>query len=351
MSANYVSIIELDGGGHRMNYVRILLEEVLRRGQVPLLVVGDGLENYDEYRTHLRHLGPLAIEQASSMREALRKSCAVQATKIIIPDGDRHLVSLVFQRRASLAKCRLLLLRAVDSTVSVPRRIAKRALVAWLASFGRCTVLTLASAVKTQPALGEVRDPVSISATPAGVGRLRGELRTLGGQREVTWIGVMGEISARKNLDLLADAIVATTSPSVYGVLLVGRFAPDYNAAGVAACQRLSAAGVIVHHINSYVSEDTFDEALTVVDLVAVLHANEGPSGILAKAAGVGTFILCGGAESLKRDARELGPDRALWTVLDQYAVARCLSEIRRPAGTVRLSTESEFAVALLGSP
>ena len=161
-------------------------------------------------------------------------------------------------------------------------------------------------------------------------------------------------ISARKNVPVLVRA--AATCPEV-DVVLAGRCEPDvrdFLAANPIAV-RLRAEDRL-HVDDRLLDDDEFDLALRSVDVAAVLHDNDAPSGIVAEACARGVPVL--------------GPDRGwLATVLtatgcgvaarvdDAEAVAVALSRLLRDRETYAAAAETagaslgvgDFVEALVG--
>jgi hypothetical protein len=96
-------------------------------------------------------------------------------------------------------------------------------------------------------------------------------------------------------------------------------------------------------------SDESLDDAIAMSDCIIVAHTNEGPSGLLGKAAAAGTRVLAAGATTLRKDCMILG-DSATWVPLDLQAMTRAVDETFRsaPASVTPTATPSEFCCALL---
>ncbi|MDD7942855.1 hypothetical protein PHK61_31025 [Actinomycetospora lutea] len=130
------------------------------------------------------------------------------------------------------------------------------------------------------PGVAPVRDP--ITATEETAVRTRGSGRSR--------VGVFGVISARKNVPELVRA--ASEIPAL-DVVLVGRCEPDVRAwlRTDPDAERLRTLGRLEVD-DRFVDQSDFDAALRSVDVVAVLHDNDAPSGIVAEAGARGIPVL-----------------------------------------------------------
>lgn len=75
---------------------------------------------------------------------------------------------------------------------------------------------------------------------------------------------------------------------------------------------------------------------------MVVAHSNEGPSGILGKAACLGARVVAAGARNLERDVRVLG-SAGCWVPLEVSELSRAFAHAMdspRPASSIAASTE-----------
>ena len=171
-------------------------------------------------------------------------------------------------------------------------------------------------------ALNVVEDPVTMASTTTSVAAVRRAWQ-LGGDR--FWFGVIGAISKRKNVDLICQALAATDGR--IGLLLAGLIAPDAQVDSE-RLEQLAARGIEVRQVSQILSDIEIDSAVAAVDCVLLMHSNEGPSGILGKAAATGTRVVAGGAQSLRDDVTAL--HLGTWVPLDPPQMAEAFTRIMR---------------------
>jgi glycosyltransferase involved in cell wall biosynthesis len=294
------AIVELAPFGHRLHYVRLLAEHLAPAER--LLLVSPAVADSSEFTQHLGHLEAEVVvlgadDHATALPEALAVATARGAGHLVVPEADKAVLPVL---RALLRgalrwarPCRprvtLLLMRTAlpggPETATLGMAV-KPALVAVLRTLPgvRVRFLTDAFGVVTRrrgfPGLRPVRDPVP-PPEPAPTG-------TAAGPR--TRIGVLGVITARKNVPVLVRA--AARRPAV-DVVLAGRCDPDVRAFLTTDpdATQLRAAGRL--DVDDRLLDDAeFDAALRSVDAVAVLHDNDAPSGIVAEACARGIPVV-----------------------------------------------------------
>lgn len=306
------AVVELEPLGHRLHYVRLLLEALPMSDR--LLLVSSAVASAPEFAEYLGRTGAETVvldadDHDSAVAEALTVATARGAGHLVVPDGDKAVRPLLRALvRGSLTPARprrprvtVLLMRTAlpggpeSATVGMA---LKPALVAALRRLPgvRVHFLTDAFGVVGRrpgfPGVTPVRDPVTLPPDRPDLPRDGGRVR----------VGVLGVISARKNVPVLLRA--AATRPEV-DVVLAGRCEPavrevlktDPDAVQLRAEGRLA--------VDDRLLDDAeFDAALRSVDVAAVLHDNDAPSGIVAEASARGVPVL--------------GPDRGwISTVLD----------------------------------
>jgi hypothetical protein len=171
------------------------------------------------------------------------------------------------------------------------------------------------------------RDPVTLSGDDRSVADLS-EAWSIGQDRY--WFGILGAISLRKNLTVVADALSGINNAPL-GLLIAGRCDPEALESAKEALQRLEASGAHVRIVDRILDEVELDSAVKLVDAVVLAHSNEGPSGLLGKAAAAGTRIVAAGAKSLRVDAAMI-PSIASWSPLQLDSLSRAFEDaLQRP--------------------
>lgn len=306
------AVVELDPLGHRLRYVRLLLDALPPTER--LLLVSPRVAASPEFAEYLASVvGDVLVLSAddhdSAIPEALATATARGARHLVVPDGDKAVGPLLRALvRGSLGRSRprrprvtILLMRTAlpggpeSATVGMA---LKPALVAALRRVPgvRMHFLTDAFGVVTRrrgfPGVTPVRDPVTPPADALDPTRTGDRVR----------VGILGVISARKNVPVLLRACVTRREVDV---VLAGRCEPDVREvlATDPDAARLRAEGRLA--VDDRLLDDAeFDAALRSLDVAAVLHDNDAPSGIVA--------------ESCARGVPVLGPDRGwIATVLD----------------------------------
>ena len=295
------AIVELDPLGHRLQYVRLLLERLPVAERV--LLVSRRVARAPEFAGYLARTEAEVVvldaeDHDAAITEALATATARGVGHLVVPDGDKAVRPLlVALLRGSMTWARprrprvtVLLMRTAlpgGSEAATLGMALKPALVAALRRLPGVRVLFLTDAfgVVTRrrgfPGVTPVRDPVTPpapadDAAPARNGRVR--------------VGVLGVISARKNVPVLVRAAAAR---SEVDVVLAGRCEDDVRGflATDPDAARLRAEGRL--DVDDRLLDDAeFDAALRSVDVAAVLHDNDAPSGIVAEACARGVPVL-----------------------------------------------------------
>lgn len=348
-AARYTAVIlETNPDGHRLQYVRHLVRAI---GPCrALLVTTADVVGSPEFRTYLQPLGmgtvvvPGAPTRLRTLDRALRRAlrCARthRAEALIIPDGDVVLPLLPARVVGSLGRSfeiRLLLMRTqwVGRSSRRPAHLVKPLLVQLLRAVPGLSIHFLTDALgvignrRGYPGIAAVRDPIAADE-PDGGAHLDG-LPPMRAQRpgEVV-IGVFGVITRRKNVDLVARAAAAVPEARL---VIAGRLstevrrslADDPQVEQLLLEQRLTV-------LDRTLSPGEFGSALAAVDVVAVLHDNDAPSGVLGEACLRRTPVLVPSGGWLARVVTATGV--GIVTPLNVPAVADAIRQLRGdPAG------------------
>ena len=343
-----------------MVYFAAVAEHLLARGvPVTLATSRAGVESPDlalrlpdADRCGWIDIGPAGIGRASVAR-TVRIVAALQArhpgSDVLVSEGDKFLIAALAMRAAvDWRRLHVLIMR-------VPRRsrqarplvqdLAKAAAMGLARRLGAdVRVLEQATPVRSDYRWGSWRsvpDPVDVALGAA----LPPELAGLAPDRQ--WIGVLGHISPRKNLDLVLEAASLVGAASS-GVLVAGRVESGEWERCADAAARFEAAGGQVRVLDRLLDDAELDACVGRVDTVVLAHSSEGPSGILGKAVALGTPVVVAGAETLRREVNRL--DAGTWAPLRAPDVAAAVLAVLHdaPADPVALAGSADFARALL---
>lgn len=339
--------------GHRLMFVSLLTREARERGDEPVWLLADGALESGEYAEHLADAAEgvrvvvVPVVDAPAVR---RVADEVDADLVILPDGDLYLPPLL---RGGWDRARALsvLVMRPDGQPSPNRAkteaatVAKRLLRTAVRARTGAAVHVLVNGLRPTVRGHEVRDPILIeSAEPARLSLE--EVAGVAGGRY--WFGVVGAVTPRKNLHLIAAAL-RRLDPSRVGLAVAGRCDPTALALAMPEIEAFQAAGGAVVLRDELVSDETFESVLASVDCAVVAHSNEGASGVLVRAAVFGTRVVAAGARSLRRDAEEL-PEVATWVPLDVDDLAHAFSAALSSPRPVRVPMPAERPLgSLLG--
>lgn len=351
-SPDTVLIVEQNPTGHRLFYVRVLAEAALAAGARVVVLLGPDPAPEAE-QVHLASV----IDQVELLRRPLmshddvaRLSHQVEAHRVVIPDADRFALRLAVRRGwAGSGRLSLLIMRESAQPTGSPVADGLKTRLRTIA-FRRVARLRNVDlrVLKSAGWVGTARfpvavDPVVITSSDRSVEQFRAE-HQMDGERY--WFAVLGAISARKNLGLIVDALQDVRSP--WGLLVAGQLDEDISEELRVRLRSMASAGSAVV-VDRLLTDDELDTAVRAADCLVLAHSNEGPSGLLGKAAASGTRVVAAGAESLRHDVSALG-GLGDWAPLDEGALAALLHRAtRQPRPRAVLpATTSAFTDALL---
>ena len=351
-------IVEDDPNGHRLVYVRHLVEFAGRAGADVTVVVTPNVLAAEQWRLNLAPLDELMrvhVVTDTDLAGLVEVTNDLAAEHTIVADGD-HLTLRIGAggRWKGAGTLTTLLMRdPADETPDTWKRravtAAKSALIWRARRVPRVHVVGLRSAL-ARPSDAEpiALDPMERQAGPGDVARVRAEWGVHGDR---FWYGVVGAVTARKNLPLVAQAVgivAATDGPDTIGLLVAGPCQDGVLHDAEPHIARLRALGTDVVVVDRVLGPVDFDAAAQAVDCLVIAHSNEGPSAVIARAGLHGVRVVAAGAESLARDVERLPV--AEWTELDATAMAAAMHEMRADDRTVEpldLGT-AQFCEALL---
>lgn len=345
-----LAIFEPNGSGHRLYYVRLLAQAALDRGCAPEIITSQEALSRREWSTHLRGV-EIPIHTPNGV-EALKGLSAFSELhgfdRVVVPDADRYILSAARGHWKAEGILSLLAMRPDSQRKRGVRSrtwsFAKKFLIFF--SDHRKNVRTSALTsrfTRRRAPLRWITDPVTLSCSVEQAEQAR---TSLDPQGQFFWVGVFGAVTVRKNLDLIARAVLHTPGAAL---LVAGAVSDDAMALARDDLAQLVEAGRPVEMRSETLADAEFDAMIAAVDCVAVAHSNEGSSGIVGKAHAANRRLLLAGARSLRADANSIG-DSALWSELDVNALAQNLRRfLSLPSVPVTLSSDAnEFVEGLL---
>lgn len=350
-----ILIAEPNHSGHRLYYVRLIVDEVVARGDVAIVGVGSGATSSEEWQLHLQKMASrLEVVQCESVtrRVVAELAASTFADHVIVPDGDAIISEIGRSRKwAPHATLTALLMREHGQPSRVPgmallKTNAKRLLVASANSVRGVHVRVLKSSLwagKVSPRT--LRDPVSLAASGDELRKAAAQWALDSGRY---WFGIVGAITQRKNISAVANALIARGGGPL-GLVIAGKFSPEVASQIAVLIDELQEHGVAVRIHDRLLSDLELDSMVAAVDCVVLAHSNEGSSGIMGKAAVLGTRVAAAGARSLQVDCAAL-PHLAAWAPLSEPELSSLLAHcagLQRPAAVPNLLSR-EFASALL---
>jgi glycosyltransferase involved in cell wall biosynthesis len=276
----------------------------------------------------------------------------MSAAQTVVPDGDRFALRLALTRGwRGFGSLSVLIMREVAQSGGLPgaqaiKTALRRLLFRRAGSFPNVRVAVLKSAWWTGKSEFPVaRDPITLRRSSSVEQRLTAEWALDPGRY---WFAVLGAISQRKNVDLVAQALSGLDT-SKLGLLVAGAWDESVGDETASAIDHLRDAGASTVVINRKLQDDELDAAVALADCLVLAHSNEGPSGLLGKAAAAGTRVVAAGARSLRKDLQYL-LGLGAWVELEESELARALGEAARVERPERAWGEhaDDFVVALL---
>ncbi|MDN3496515.1 hypothetical protein QL996_11285 [Planococcus sp. APC 4015] len=323
-----VLIVEPNPDGHRLYYVALLARWCRSNGLAVTLMTTPRATSSAEWALHMTG-AEVTVEQRPAdwfgIEDIARLAEQSHSALTVIPDGDRYLMPLVRGAWKSGRRLSVLAMRP-DAQNAGPRLarpikgFVKKSLIVAAGLRRKVRVFALRSPLSSRRSpLRWVADPITLSGDDELVAAVRAQLHSASSGY---WVGVFGAIDPRKNLHLLAQALVS--HPEV-GLLVAGRIDETSAALARGPIDAYRAAGGAFVHLEPPMDDAHFDSAICAVDCVVVAHSNEGSSGVASKAAAAGRRLVLSGARSLRRDARALG-DQAAWVPLDTASIAQAVA-------------------------
>lgn len=353
--SNLTLIVEKNSSGHRLYYVRLLAAAAAERGDCVRIALSAGQIRSNEIEIHLANLPKnvaIVFYHDFDLASVSRVSRELNASTVVVPDGDSFAMDLArFGRWTGSGQLSVLIMREIGQPTRVPgAQYLKTKLRLHL--FRKAARLSNVKICVLKPAnwaaLSEFHpavDPITFAASDEDVEGVR---RNWGLVGDRYWFAVLGAISARKNVDVLANAL-RQTAPNRLGLLVAGHCDKATLERMKEPLAKLSVAGAKTVVVNRLLTDLELDAAVRGADCLVLAHSNEGPSGMLGKAAAAGTRVVAAGALSL-RDDIDLLPHMAAWVPLEITALASALNvalDLPRPSPVLQVSAIG-FTEALL---
>ncbi|MDP9825002.1 glycosyltransferase family 4 protein [Kineosporia succinea] len=308
-----------------------------------------------EFATHLRPIAQqvqIVETTAFSLATVQRIAREFRAHRVVIPDGDGHLLEVARRTPAEGdASVALLCMRARSQPGRANQLKFRAKEIAKSTARMRpgVEVYDLASSMSGSPRHWEVPDPIEFAASPADVADFRRRHRMNDGR---FWFAVVGAITARKNLTLIIAALKGLAAAEV-GLLLAGRVDPALESSLAPELDALERQGVAVRRVPGPMDDVQFDAAVQAADGHVLAYDNEGPSGIFGKAVLAGRRIVAAGSETLKADCDASG-GLALWCALAPGPLTQAMQTVMtaRESGAAPTAAPASgdlFASRLLG--
>ncbi|WP_206473180.1 glycosyltransferase [Dietzia sp. KRD202] len=310
-------VVESRASGHRLVFVRLLIDHLHHQNEPFAFVTNgtviDSVEFKDNLRSRLSdeeltvlstpHIGP---------REVYRLAAQLDATQIIVPDGDGFARELLrFPRLWGRVPLVLLIIhdpRWERSELGWPSRhsVAKWLALSLLQSrlARRIRVKFLAAASGSSPSKHAVSDPVIIEDDFLTIRKAAEKnRRRLAMDESVTWIGVVGVISKYKNIAILIDAVERLNRRGTHrvGLALLGPVQPNYKAEVADLARRLSRSSISLVIDDEVRSNSQVNIDVASLDIVSVLYSVNCTNSTMAKAAALGVKTLAAGPPGFRK--------------------------------------------------
>lgn len=360
-------VFEPNHRGHRLDYCEALIRYAADL-DVPavLAMCSDGLVSGElKLRSELARLplisvdlGPLPdiTDRGKYSRWVCNELGKLRArfpeARICVLEGDKLLPYMARHPSKWDGRTSILVMRMPNGLRPLQRGERLKTIVkivaGWVLTRAGARVVALVPATTRAPAygprLGFVGAPDPIVVNPGA------EPWPLDPER--TWFGVVGHITARKNLPLVVRALAQLKDAGRCGLLVAGRIDPSLRGQVDEAIATFRRTGGVVEIADRLLEQAELDRAIRDVDAVVIAHSSEGPSGIVGKALALGTWIVAAGAESLRDDIADR-PGVGEWTSLRADTLASAFTRVlqRSTQATTRqeMAGPEDFAAAVTG--
>ncbi|MEO6884810.1 MAG: hypothetical protein ABI232_00795 [Jatrophihabitantaceae bacterium] len=356
-------IVEPDPGGHRFQFVHHVATLAGETDDV-VLFTSAGAGASDEFRMYLSDEQFAVVECFDTIRPPTDEIARITAeysrahdvSVILVMDADQALkrwwrVARPAFRDVSPKPQIVFMLTRYPARVSVFDRIG------WMHRAAKSGLALLAFATGMLNRIGclagrddmdkgwiikRIRDPALCTAHSRDRIAIRDRF---GLPQDRQLIGIFGVINDRKNVPMVAEAVLACGSGT--DLLLAGSVEADVTE-WIAAQPESTRNRILVHA--GFLPNDELDQLIAASDVAAVAQNNNGPSGIMGKAVAAGVPVLASGSRVKARELRALdaGVDTKLTAAAIAVGLRTLLARPRNAQRTVNLPTGEMLAEILL---
>ncbi|WES62860.1 hypothetical protein P0L94_10355 [Microbacter sp. GSS18] len=288
-----VLIAEQSNTGHRLEYVRVLLEMARAAGITATILTSEEAHASEEYQRELADVRPICARGASLIRHSTIWSNFVNTWRILATakrESSCIVIPNVDEKLAALAICGLffptLIVRGVVMRPAGPvrwRSWIKNGLVRVLRARGY-DLRDLVSPTAAERGAFSLIDPSGLldrrSGGPVGMSDLARDLQAWRASSPKPVVGIVGVLNERKSVEQL---LLGASAAQSFRVLLAGKPSSDALAGRYAA--QLSALGADAKGLLRSLTVEEFGVVLDSLDALALLYTNEaGSSGLLTHA-------------------------------------------------------------------
>jgi glycosyltransferase involved in cell wall biosynthesis len=313
-------LVEPDPDGHRFQWVSHVVRALEREGSDVMLLTSTGATARAEFKAFLADLPVTAVERFDqvyppprAVGEALLEVHRERSIdRFVIMDSDQLLKRWWLVAPRQLRHRRggpfgVVLMTRFPPSIPLDRHLlwlrSTKSLLAVLAMLRGSAQRVAYVAGRDQLRQGllfkRLRDPALCRAHASQRAELREEA---GLPQDRRLIGILGKVDVRKNVPLVGRAVFAA-GPEV-DLLLAGGLSEDVQEwlDALPPAERAR-----VHVRGGFLPESEIDALTACCDVVAIVHLNPGPSGIMGKAQVAGVPVLSGGSRVRRRETVALG--------------------------------------------
>lgn len=354
-------IFESNPSGHRLVYVGLLAEAAVRAGATVVLGLSPRVLQSEEFKIHLEVTAKRCVTEVMDGAVHLRDLWAVATVHgvehMVLPDGDLYITEALrsWPGAPNLTTSVLVMRDPNWELAEAPLALRPRIKAGMLKLLSlrraiRVVYLREPGHVARNGVIG-ASDPVLVpdpDAAALGAASLRA---SIGLDRATFWFGVVGALSSRKNVDLVADALVATAQRvrRPVGLALLGPVSGDapWSIESISAICNKGGIGFAAE--SRTMTNEGINRSVAALDCVVVAYSSFAPNSTLGKAASLGTPIIVAGPRSVRRFAKAVTGREGVELTLPNL-VSEMVSAIDSPKPTRRVFDAGQFENAILGT-